>query len=174
VARYNLDQSICNSAATKRAARHVGAFYDDILAPTKLRATQHAVLQQIARLELPSMTELATVLVLDRSALSHTLRPLERDGLVALRPEKLDKRVKRVVLTEAGMAKLDRCNQLWAKAQGRFEATVGVARAALLRSALDELASVDFSQAPPQPVLSAIERLAERDAMLGSITRPAS
>jgi DNA-binding MarR family transcriptional regulator len=175
VARYNLDQSICNSAATKRAARHVGAFYDEILAPTKLRATQHALMQQIARLASPSMTELAIVLVLDRSALSHTLRPLERDGLVVLQSEKLDRRVKRVILTEAGLAKLDRCNQLWTKAQQRFEAAVGVEQAALLRSVLDRLASVDFTRTEPAPTqLSALERLARNNnsGVPGNATPP--
>jgi DNA-binding MarR family transcriptional regulator len=142
---YKLDKSVCNNAAAKRASRRLGLFYDDVLAPSGLRATQHALLQQIARLGAPSMTTLATALVLDRSALSHTLRPLERDALIALHPAKNDRRIKLVALTDEGRAKLDACDALWQSAQKRFEATFGVEEASILRSTLDELASLDFS-----------------------------
>ncbi|WP_368669973.1 MarR family winged helix-turn-helix transcriptional regulator [Beijerinckia sp. L45] len=142
---YRLDGSVCNNAAAKRASRRLGHFYDEVLAPSGLRATQHALLQQIVRLGSPSMTDLATALVLDRSALSHTLRPLERDALVALHPAKTDRRIKLVVLTEEGRAKLDVCNALWQRAQSRFEATFGVEEATVLRATLDHLAALDFS-----------------------------
>ena len=140
-----LDQSSCNNAAAKRASRRLGSFYDECLAPCKLRATQHALLQQIARLGSPSMTDLATALVLDRSALSHTLRPLERDGLVATGDHKLDRRIRLVGLTEAGLKKLEECNALWSKAQGRFEASYGPEDAAELRKVMDRLAELDFA-----------------------------
>ncbi|WP_158808791.1 MarR family winged helix-turn-helix transcriptional regulator [Beijerinckia sp. L45] len=117
-----------------------------MLAPCRLRATQHALMQQIARLGSPSMTDLASALVLDRSALSHTLRPLERDGLIELHSKKLDRRVKLVVLTEAGRSKLEACDILWEKAQLRFEATYGPEEAAALRKTMDLLASLDFDR----------------------------
>jgi DNA-binding MarR family transcriptional regulator len=142
---YRLDGSVCNNAAAKRASRRLGHFYDEILAPSGLRATQHALLQQIVRLGSPSMTDLATALVLDRSALSHTLRPLERDALVALHPAKTDRRIKLVALTDEGRTKLDVCNALWQRAQARFEATFGVEEASALRATLDQLAALDFS-----------------------------
>lgn len=136
--------SICNNAATKRASRRLGHFYDDILAPSGLRATQHALMDQIARLGAPSMTDLASALVLDRSALSHTLRPLERDDLIALHPAKNDRRIKLVVLTATGREKMDVCNRLWQSAQAQFEASFGVEEAAALRKTMDHLASPDF------------------------------
>jgi DNA-binding MarR family transcriptional regulator len=104
------------------------------------------LLQQIARLGAPSMTDLAAALVLDRSALSHTLRPLERDGLVALESKKLDRRVKLVVLTEIGRNRLEACDLLWEKAQHRFEETYGPEEAAELRKTMDLLASLDFDK----------------------------
>ncbi len=140
----SLNSSICNNAATKRASRRLGHFYDDVLAPSGLRATQHALMEQIARLGAPSMTDLASALVLDRSALSHTLRPLERDALVALHPAKNDRRIKLVALTETGREKLDVCNKLWQRAQAQFEATFGIEEAAALRKTMDLLASPDF------------------------------
>jgi DNA-binding MarR family transcriptional regulator len=141
-----LDQSSCNNAATKRAARRLSSFYDDILAPCGLRSTQVSLLQQLDRLVSPKMTELATALVMDRSALSHTIRPLERDGFVRFSANSLDRRVKLLVLTDAGREKLEHANKLWEKAQERFEATYGREEAATLRKTLDVLSSLDFSR----------------------------
>jgi DNA-binding MarR family transcriptional regulator len=145
---YVLDQSDCNNAAAKRAARRIGLLYDEILAPCHLRATQHALLQQIARIGSPSMTDLALALVLDRSALSHAIRPLMRDGLVAVERPKADRRIRLITLTGAGVGKLADCNLLWAKAQKQFEATYGKDASASLRRTLDALAALDFAPSP--------------------------
>ena len=134
--------SICNNAAAKRASRRLGHFYDEVLSAGGLRATQYALMEQIARLDAPSLTDLAQALVLDRSALSHTLRPLERDGLIALRSTDDDRRIKRVELTERGHAKLAHCAKLWEQAQALFEAAFGAAEAAALRLQLDQLAAL--------------------------------
>ncbi len=136
--------SICNNAAAKRASRRLGHFYDEVLAASGLRATQYALMDQIARLGSPSLTDLAFALVLDRSALSHTLRPLERDGLVALRCVPEDKRVKRVELTADGQARLADGARLWKQAQSSFEAAFGSEEAAVLRTKLDLLASLNL------------------------------
>ena len=136
--------SICNNAAAKRASRRLGHFYDEVLAPGGLRATQYALLDQIARLGAPSLTDLALALVLDRSALSHTLRPLERDGLIQLRAVPNDRRVKRVELTDRGRETLSACAKLWQRAQLSFEAVFGTAEAAVLRQTLDQLAQLNL------------------------------
>lgn len=139
-----MDCSICNNAAAKRASRRLGQFYDEVLAAGGLRATQYALLDEIARLGAPSLTELATALVLDRSALSHTLRPLERDGLIALRSVPDDRRIKKVELTQTGGERLARCAKLWLQAQASFENVFGSEEAAVLRSKLDQLAALNL------------------------------
>ena len=139
-----MDCSICNNAAAKRASRRLGHFYDEVLSASGLRATQYALLEQIARLGAPSLTDLASALVLDRSALSHTLRPLERDGLVALRATPDDRRIKRVELTQNGRERLALCAKLWQQAQTSFEAAFGSEAAAVLRSKLDQLAGLNL------------------------------
>jgi DNA-binding MarR family transcriptional regulator len=136
--------SICNNAAMKRASRRLGHFYDEILAPVKLRATQYAVLEQIAKLDKPSMTDLSLALVLDRSALSHTLRPLERLGLLEAKPHPRDRRVKIIGLTESGTSVLETARPLWQSAQRSFETLFGVDESASLRQTLDLLASPEF------------------------------
>lgn len=138
---------LCNGTALRRATRRVSQLYDDVLAPCGLRSTQHSLLSQIERAGSPTMAELADALVMDRSALGHTLKPLERDGLVALVPNPADRRSRLVTLTEAGWAKLAESRRLWSEAQSRFEATFGAGKAIELRRTLDAIAAPDFASA---------------------------
>jgi DNA-binding MarR family transcriptional regulator len=81
--------------------------FDELLAPSGLRTTQHGLLTQIEVMGSPALGELAEVMVMDASALSHTLRPLIRDGLVSFVVDDCDRRRRRIVLTEAGKARLE-------------------------------------------------------------------
>jgi DNA-binding MarR family transcriptional regulator len=94
----------------------------------------------------PTLRELAEEIVMDLSALGHTLKPLIRDGYVALVPDKKDGRVKHATLTKAGKRKLEQTIKLWSEAQRRFEAVFGEKRAASLRYILEELSSETFRQ----------------------------
>lgn len=89
------------------------------------------------------MGELAEALVLDRSALGHTLRPLERDGLVAFRASPTDKRRTHVVLTPAGRARHRSARRLWERGQAHFEQVVGALEARALRETLLAIAADD-------------------------------
>jgi DNA-binding MarR family transcriptional regulator len=118
-----------------------------VLEPSGLKATQVSLLTQIYDLGDPTMAELAKSLLMDLSAMRHSLGPLIRDGFVRLRPDKKDGRVKRVVLTAAGAAKFKQAMQLWQKAQSRFEQALGAARAAKLRAELKFVTSEEFKDA---------------------------
>ena len=137
----------CNNSMLRRASRMLGQIYDDELAPSGLRATQHGLLAQIAGMNDPTLRELAAEIVMDLSALGHTLKPLIRDGYVALEPDKQDGRVKHVTLTKAGLKKLEQTSRLWSQAQQRFEMVFGKKRAEKLRDVLDELSSEAFRKA---------------------------
>jgi DNA-binding MarR family transcriptional regulator len=142
-----LSQSICNNSALRRAARRLGQLYDDALAPSGLKGTQFALLTQIRLQDGPRLNLLAADLVMDLSALGHTLKPLLRDGLVELRPDETDRRAKRVVLTQKGDAAFEAALALWTKAHGAFEDIVGPAASAQMRDGLDSIASPDFAVA---------------------------
>jgi DNA-binding MarR family transcriptional regulator len=86
------------------------------------------------------MGELAETLVLDRSAPGHNLRPLERDGLIALVAGDNDRRRRRVVLTTTGHAKFAQARQAWKLAQDRFNDVFGESAAAKLRATLLRIA----------------------------------
>jgi DNA-binding MarR family transcriptional regulator len=138
--------ALCNNSALRKATRRVSQLYDAVLAPSGLRSTQMAILTHIDRAGTPAMGELAAALVLDRSALGHNLKPLERDGLVELVANVDDGRSRLVRLTPAGRATLAEARVLWRQAQRRFEATFGTDRAAALRAALGEIASDGFAE----------------------------
>jgi DNA-binding MarR family transcriptional regulator len=140
-------ESICNGTALRKATRRVSQLYDAVLAPSGLRSTQRSILIHIARAGTPTMGDLAAALVLDRSALAHNLKPLERDGFVAVVVDPADKRSRLVKLTPRGEAKLEEATHLWQKAQRRFETAFGPERAIALRQTLGTIASVEFAKA---------------------------
>ena len=80
--------------------------------------------------------ELADALVMDRSALGHNLRPLERDELIALEERDDDRRRRHVILTRKGRAKFAAAKRLWQTAQDRFNNVFGRSRATELRATL--------------------------------------
>jgi DNA-binding MarR family transcriptional regulator len=141
------DSIPCNNATLRQAARMLGQLYDDVLEPSGLRATQHVLLELSRSMDGPTLREMATALVMDLSALGHSLKPLERDGLVALVPDERDGRAKRVRLTRNGEKKLQQTGRLWRQAQERFDTVFGRDKAADLRATLNLLSSPDFRQA---------------------------
>jgi DNA-binding MarR family transcriptional regulator len=140
-------KSICNCTALRKATRRISQLYDSALEPCGLRTTQRAILSHIGRAAKPSLGELAEALVMDRGALTHNLKPLERDRLVEVHTDPRDRRNRLVVLTAAGRAKLEQSMPLWKGAQDGFEAAFGVAKSASLREALEYLVSEDFAEA---------------------------
>jgi DNA-binding MarR family transcriptional regulator len=137
-------KSPCNCTALRKASRRVSQLYDSALEPCGLRTTQRSMLIQIARSGSPSLGELADALVMDRGALTHNLKPLERDGLLKINVDPQDRRNRLVELSAKGQRKLEESARLWKRAQDRFEAAFGAAKSAALREALAYVVSEDF------------------------------
>ena len=112
----------CHCNLLRKAARRVSAIYDQELAGSGLRITQYALLAEIERSGPLSITRLAALMVMERNGLGHTLRPLERDGLVVTVTGK-DRRSRTVSLTELGQRRLADLHPCWQRAQRRIEAT---------------------------------------------------
>src|SRR6202008_3926298 len=100
------ESSRCNCTALRKASRRISQLYDTALAPSGLKVTQRAILTQISRSEPTTVGALAVALVMDSGALAHTLKPLERAGLVAIEIDPDDRRNRRITLTAQGRAKL--------------------------------------------------------------------
>ncbi len=135
----------CTNSAIRRAARQLGQLYDDMISQSGLKGTQFSLLSQIARSEEPTLKILAEALVMDLSALGHTLKPLIRDGYVELVADAADRRAKRVRLTESGRTKQQEATVLWRKAQDRFDEIYGERQSREIREALAVIASRDFA-----------------------------
>ncbi|MDC3956971.1 MarR family winged helix-turn-helix transcriptional regulator [Polyangium jinanense] len=127
---------LCNCLAIRQAARQITQLYDEELAGTGLRATQYAVLSRLSRIAPATMQDLAEALVMDRTTLTHNLKPLEREGLVVMGVAEHDRRVRQLRLTPAGTATLKEARVAWARAQARFEDAYGADDAAELRRQL--------------------------------------
>jgi DNA-binding MarR family transcriptional regulator len=138
------ERNRCNSQALRKAMRNVSAFYDEILAPTGLRATQRALLMNIARDGAPAINQMAERLGLDRTALSRNLRPLVREGLITIMPDREDKRIRCVTLTRKGDERLRQTLYLWQVAQEKFEEAFGAKEARTLRETLAKIAALEL------------------------------
>jgi DNA-binding MarR family transcriptional regulator len=131
----------CFVGAARKASRRLTQVYDDALEPCGLRSTQYTVLAELARFATPpTLAELASALVSDRSAVGHNLRPLIRDGYIALETGAGDRRERRIHLTPRGQSKHGEAWPLWQAAQNEFLAIHGKDHAESLRTALLEIA----------------------------------
>jgi DNA-binding MarR family transcriptional regulator len=128
--------SDCNCLAVRQAARYITQFYDRYLAAAGLRTTQYGVLARLKRHGPMSINRLAAELVVDRTTLGRNIRPLERDGLIAIEPDPSDRRSKILRLTKAGDARFQRAQKRWAEAQKHFEHAYGGKQASQLREKL--------------------------------------
>lgn len=128
----------CNATALRKASRRLTQLYDAALEPTGLRSTQFAILVALANwsTDPPTLAELADALATDRSSLGHNLRPLEREGFVALREGAADRRRRHIALTSKGKKKWREALRMWQAAQDRFEQVFGRSEAAALRATL--------------------------------------
>jgi len=140
---------VCTNTALRLAARRLGQLYDEALAPLDLKATQLALIAEIAKLtgtdqQGPTLQDLAARLAIQLSALTHALRPLVRDGLVELRQDAQDRRTKHGVLTPLGKARLSEAVVRWAATNDQVEAVLGPVSAANLRALADQVASDEF------------------------------
>jgi DNA-binding MarR family transcriptional regulator len=137
----------CNNSELRKATRNLGLLFDEVLRPSGLRAAQHGILYHVKAMDRPTMKALARELVMDLSALGHTLKPLVRDGFLRLDPDDRDARAKRVSLTPDGEAKLAETTALWRSAQGRVETALGAEKARAMRAMLAEVSSNAFGAA---------------------------
>jgi DNA-binding MarR family transcriptional regulator len=137
----------CSNTAIRRASRQLGQLYDDCMEGTGLKGTQFALLSQIAATGEPALKQLAEAMVMDLSALGHTLKPLIRDGYVELVPDPDDRRVKRARLTALGKETQQALLANWRDAQSRFDRVFGQKRSEELRAALALVSSPEFAGA---------------------------
>ena len=135
----------CNCLVVRQAARHITQFYDQVLAPTGLRVTQFSILMRLRRVGPMTINTLAAEMVMDRTTLGRNVQPLERDGLIVVKPKPEDRRTRELHVSESGVARLRAGIKLWAEAQSHFEAAFGAARSGELRDMLRAVVATQFA-----------------------------
>ncbi|MGY0061929.1 MarR family winged helix-turn-helix transcriptional regulator [Streptomyces sp. LZ34] len=133
-------EGTCFAAAARRAARLLTAAYDRALAPSGLRIGQFSLLHSVALHGPLPLAQLAEHIGMDRTTLTRNLKPMVREGLLAVTPGAQDHRVRAVAVTNHGAERLLQALPLWEGAQADVAADFGVDRAARLRSELKAVA----------------------------------
>jgi DNA-binding MarR family transcriptional regulator len=133
----------CNCFATRQAARHITRLYERHLSAAKITSAQFSILVVLGNQSPLTMSELASLLVMDRTTLLRAVKPMQRDALLVSRPGARDTRQLVLALSASGKRKLKQALRLWQTAQSEFESQVGAARAQRMRKDLLTLARQD-------------------------------
>jgi DNA-binding MarR family transcriptional regulator len=129
----------CTCMRLRKATRRVSQIYDRSLEQAGMTVTQYGLLGQLARYDGIGIGALAEKLIMDPTTLTRNLRPLERRGLVAMKPDKNDKRSRCLHLTASGRAAFEQAVPAWVRAQRRVEDALGGSETAALNEALDRV-----------------------------------
>ncbi|MEW8118716.1 MAG: MarR family transcriptional regulator [Candidatus Thiodiazotropha sp.] len=112
----------------RKASRVLTAVYEEVMKPSGILPTQFTLLVVTRALGPVAISRMAVVLAMDRTTLTRNLRPLEREGLVTVKPSRHDKRTREVNLTKKGMKRLELALPLWQEAQQKIRSALGGSR----------------------------------------------
>jgi DNA-binding MarR family transcriptional regulator len=108
----------------RRTSRALTQLYEAALRPLGLSATQLTILQALTRAGEVSQGQLGQMLAMDSTSLTRTLAIMRRQGWLAERRGK-DRRERRLRLSSAGEAQLNRAQPVWEKIQSRLRRKLG-------------------------------------------------
>jgi DNA-binding MarR family transcriptional regulator len=117
----------CACFSLRKAGRAVTQLYDEALREAGIRVTQFTVLVAAHLAGETPVSQMAQILVMDRTTLTRNLKPLEAKGLITIRAG-VDRREKRVTLTSRGRAMVASALPLWEQAQRQITEGLGPAR----------------------------------------------
>ena len=126
----------CLCLHVQRAARALARRFDEALRPVGLTNGQFSLLMALNRPEPPKLGPVAHLLAMDRTTLTAALKPLARDGLVAVEADPRDRRGRLLRLTPKGENLLASAVPIWRETHAAIEAGLPGPEADLLRGAL--------------------------------------
>lgn len=129
-----LNPYLCYCLVSRQLARQVSRVYDNRLDAAGITASELAILEFVTRSGTMSVVDLAAVMVMERTTLLRTLKPLIEAGFVetARDPDNLRRHV--VAITEKGEQKRINAHKYWLEAQSEFEQETGTDNARQLRA----------------------------------------
>jgi DNA-binding MarR family transcriptional regulator len=110
----------CVCGNLRMAARAVSSVYDRHLAASGLQASQLAVLWAVSNAQGITVKQLAECIAMHETTLIRNLRVLERQGWVALKVGRTDRRQRIPSLTRAGRTVFGKALIGWKKAQSEI------------------------------------------------------
>tara|TARA_R110002110_G_scaffold68580_4_gene185543 strand:+ start:3188 stop:3637 length:450 start_codon:yes stop_codon:yes gene_type:complete len=129
----------CLCLHLQRAARAVGRRFDEALRPFNLTNGQYSLLVSLNRPHPPRISDVATLLAMDRTTLTANLKPLERRGLLTISADPKDKRGRLLHLTDAGRDLLVQAVPVWRETHDEIDRVLGREDDEQLRSDLIDL-----------------------------------
>ncbi len=135
----HLIRDTCLCLHVQRAARALSRLFDEALRPVGLTSGQFSLLNALNRPAPPSIAPVAQLLAMDRTTLTAALKPLERDGLVAIAWDPDDRRNRLLRLTDKGREVLASAIPTWRETHDNVEACLAERKPADLRGALKAL-----------------------------------
>ena len=131
----------CASLNFRRTARAITQLYDRELLRAGIRSTQFTILVAIAKIQPTPIHTLSSILVIDPTTLTRSLRLLEKEGLIVV-SKRSSKRQRLVRLTPQGERALAKTLPLWRQIHRRFVDAVGSDYWMNFRNDLERLAHV--------------------------------
>jgi DNA-binding MarR family transcriptional regulator len=135
----HLVRDTCLCLHAQRAARALARRFDEALRPAGITSGQFSLLNALNRPKPPSVGPVAQLLAMDRTTLTAALKPLERDGLVAISRDPEDRRNRLLLLTEKGREALSSAVPIWRDLHSTLEAELPELEPEALRGALRRL-----------------------------------
>jgi DNA-binding MarR family transcriptional regulator len=137
------DQIAMNCACfnVRKAARAVTQLYDRVLKPTGLRGTQFTLLIALSRRGDIGISQLADVLIMERTTLTRNLKPLVKQGLAAV-AEGSDRRTRTVRITAQGQDKIRQAIPYWEEAQAVIAEGLGSKGMAVMLNSISKVTSL--------------------------------
>jgi DNA-binding MarR family transcriptional regulator len=129
----------CTCMRLRKASRRISQIYDHSLEAAGMTVTQYGLLGHLARFDGICIGALAEKLIMDPTTLTRNLRPLERQGFVAMKSDRRDKRSRCLHLTASGRAAFESAKPAWVRAQRHIEKALGGSEASALNAALDRV-----------------------------------
>lgn len=131
----------CGSLNFRRTARAVTRLFDQAFQSAGIRSTQFSILVAVAKGEPTSIGALSSVLVIDSTTLTRSLKRLQKDGMLTV-SRRAAMRQRFVSLTPKGVKLLANSLPAWRAAQERFVQAMGSEYWLNLRAELERLAQV--------------------------------
>ena len=132
----------CSCSMFRESARKITQFYEGSLREAGIRPTQFSILAALANTGPIQLTQLADILLLERTSLTRNLNVLERNGWVELQTGAEDARQRVVSLSKKGYEQLDQAIPYWKKAQKAFASKMGQDTIKGLKKTLNEMTEI--------------------------------